>query len=138
MSFSPEIGQACFSNTEWQEYEMPTDLQLALELLGSLLAGLPDERGEGEKVSRPGVGHNCANSFANNTFAMRDYCWCDGDLHPDGCPPNFHHYASGVRCAWYKHLGRSPSVNVEVSPWMAAEILVDCIESLKRGDHTCT
>ena len=137
MSFSPEIGQACFSNTEWQEHEAPEHLMLGLELLGTLLAGFPSEDGEGT-ISDVGIGSNAAQRFANNTFAMRDYCWCDGDVHPEGCPPNFYHYASGVRCAWYKGIQRSPSVNVDASPWLAAEILIDCIGSLKRGDYTCT
>ena len=50
-------------------------------------------------------------------FAMRAYCWCDGmhDGHEDGCPPNFHHFASDFRAYWYKHGNRGQSCNRDIS-----------------------
>jgi hypothetical protein len=50
-------------------------------------------------------------------FAMRAYCWCDGSRqgHGDGCPPNFHHFASDFRAYWYKHGTRGRSCNRDIS-----------------------
>jgi len=50
-------------------------------------------------------------------FAMRAYCWCDGGAegHEEGCPPNFHHFASDFQAYWYKHGNRGQSCNRDIS-----------------------
>lgn len=60
---------------------------------------------------------------------MRDYCWCDNG----GCPPNFEHFATGVKARWYKHPSRGfewivPPTDRE----QVIEILLDCMKPLVK------
>lgn len=129
--FVPELGQYAFSNTPWEAYETPSYVTEGISLLGECLVGFEyDERG-GELIASNPVG-NVSEWFSNMTFALRSYCWCDGDAeHEKGCPPNFHHYASGFKCYWYKHASRGESSNQMITPHMMSDIFIDCINSLK-------
>lgn len=127
-----------------------SELDAVLLLLGDAVAGLEDARGG--MIPDLGVGSNCGAVFVNETFALRDYCWCEGNLHPEaldwdhegspwtemppsggtssGCPTNFEHFASGIRGIWYKHLGRSNEFNREPEPGEALSVLTDCLTSI--------
>lgn len=135
MTFEPEMGQQLFGNTEWFEHEAPPGVMDMVAVLGDLVVGGPHERG-GMVDSNP-VG-NVASCFANDTFAIRSYCWCDGGTHPGpdeggpGCPPNFHHYASDFQITWYKHSERGQSCNKEAKTWGFLLIFEDCVESIRR------
>lgn len=72
-----------------------------------------------------------AEPFENDVFALRAFCWCDGEVHPGAdCPPNFEHKPTGLRATWYKHARRSPRVNgvVGLETWRRIE--ADCLASL--------
>lgn len=124
-------------------------------LLAEETGCLPDAnatRGGDRAIGSDGVGSNCAEAFANDTFALRDYCWCEGGLHPEvvdwdteddtylemppsggtssGCPLNFEHFASGVSGEWYKTLGRDMRFNRIARQHEALAILNDCLRSL--------
>ena len=98
-----------------------------------------------------GVGSNAASQVITPTFALRDYCWCGGVIHPEvvdddsedfsaaasgsggestGCPPNFEHFASGIRGTWYKHAGRELRFNRPPQRGEALEILRDCLRGI--------
>jgi hypothetical protein len=68
--------------------------------------------------------------FENSVFAMRSYCWCDGGLHPDGCPPNFEHYPSGLAVSWYKHARRGVTINRHITSTQWLDVVQGCLESL--------
>lgn len=127
-TFTPELGQWGFSNTEWQQHETPEFVTLGLRVLADAIAlktGVTDE------WSR--ITENSGGQFANDTFALRAYCWCDGEAagHEDGCPPNFEHRESGLVATWYKHASRSASINrvPNSAEWM--RVFMDCMTSLE-------
>lgn len=136
MTFSPEIGQVAFGNTEWFEHNPAPYESGLVSVLGGLVIGAPDEVPGYTIGASPCV--NAAAAFANDTFAIRAYCWCDGNRHPGpdeggpGCPPNFHHYATDYRMSWYKYAGRGESTNKPVSVWEMVKIFEDCVASLRR------
>lgn len=70
--------------------------------------------------------------FVTDVFSMLPYCWCGGDAHPDGCPPNF--TWRNVQISWYKHLGRGTSSNIDLSPDLISELLDDCLASVREMD----
>lgn len=76
--------------------------------------------------------NNGADSFENEVFALRTYCWCDGSFpgHEDECPPNFEHFGSGVKITWYKHVSRGLEFPDDLSHKKWLEILLDCHNSL--------
>lgn len=127
------------------------ELDAVLTLLGGAVAGLPDAQ-TGEPIGQWGVGGNCAASFANEVFALRDFCWCEGSAHPetdwdddenarmppsggtsDTCPFNFEHFSSGIKGTWYKHLGRDNEFSREATPGEALAILRECLESMEKS-----
>ena len=124
------------TDTTAPDFEPDDELEAALTLLANLVD----------------IGDNCAAELVTDTFAIRDYCWCEGRLHPEtvtdpedpawsraievaggtstGCPPNFEHFASGVRGVWYKHLGRDTRFSRAPRRGEALEILRDCLRGL--------
>jgi len=125
-----------FSGTDFYDNE-PTPYESALvSVLGELVVGAPAEVPGYTIGVSPCV--NAAAAFANSTFAIRAYCWCDGSTHPGadeggpGCPPNFHHYATDYRMSWYKYAGRGESTNKPVSVWTMVGIFEDCVASLRQ------
>ena len=131
--FTPELGQAAFSNGGWQHREMPYYVEAGLHAIASAIAGVRGD--EGELTSNWGE-----RPWESDTFAMRTYCWCDGDQegHEDGCPPNFEHRASGLIACWYKHAGRSASINQRVSRTEWTAILVDCLRDVMPAPDSPT
>lgn len=79
----------------------------------------------GEDFGR--TGNEGVNEFTSSVFDMRGYCWCDGVEHPDGCPLNFVHHASGFGVSWYKHLGRGVLISRAISAREWARILIQCL-----------
>lgn len=75
---------------------------------------------------------NSGAQYETPVFKVRAYCWCDGELHKDGCPPNFEW--RDFRACWYKHAGRGNSQNRKMKPREAAEMLRECLDSLPVGN----
>jgi hypothetical protein len=124
MVFEPELGQAIFSNTQWQEIEMEPNVERMLLLLGDEL------KAQGLVVENPCF--NVGEQYENTTFAVRSYCWCDGDRHPEGCPANFQW--RDFRAAWYKHVSRGNSQNRSSSNSEVLEMLNECVASIHTPD----
>jgi hypothetical protein len=108
--FEPELGQLGFSNSPWQDKSTPRWITAGiLQIDDALCEALGD--------AQDGWNTYCSNSgrgeFVNEVFAIRSYCWCDGGAegHEEGCPPNFEHFGSGIRAAWYKRAQRGESIN---------------------------
>lgn len=128
-------------------------------MISAETAGLFDSNvadGDTPRKIQNGVGSNAAQAFVNDTFAIRDYCWCEGGLHPErvdwdtesddvylemppsggtssGCPLNFEHFASGITCEWYKYLARDVLFNREPKEHEPLAILMDCLRSLPKA-----
>ena len=130
--FTPELGQWGFSNSPWQEIETPGYVTAGFEVIA---AAIGEQRGDwsdgwGALTSNAG-----GEEYVNGTFAMRSYCWCDGGRpgHEDGCPPNFEHFASGIKAAWYEHAERGESINRLVGPGEWGKVLSECLASVSHS-----
>ena len=73
--------------------------------------------------------------FVNEVFSMRTYCWCDGDRHKDGCPPNFEH-RSGLKISWYKHAYRGRTINKSIDEKTWCKIVQECLDSIEATDRS--
>jgi len=123
-----ELGQALFSNGTWQEHDMPAHVEEAISFIASFHeeASGRGMRGEGA------MSYNVGGAYAGPVFALRAYCWCDGDRHPDGCPPNFEFFPRGFSASWYKHLPRGATVNRVLSARETAAMLVACVQFIAQ------
>ena len=69
--------------------------------------------------------------YQNSTFHIHTESYHEFlEIEPgEAEPPYFEHYASGVRCWWYKHLNRSFRIECPEGVSLA-RVLVDCLDSL--------
>ena len=125
MTFEPELGQMAFSNSRWGDIETPEYMSASVENLGEELKVLG--------LAKENPCYNTGASFENDVFALRAYCWCDGNNegHGECCPPNFEYKVwPEFAMFWYKHSRRGDSVTDIPQPkdWYAA--MVACEESI--------
>jgi len=128
-SFEPELGQMMFSNTEWQEHEVPEFALAALEYLVGEIGRVYWNNNQEEFESPT---QNTGADYKTDKFKMRAYCWCDGERHKKGCPANFEW--RDVKINWYKRLGRGTSSNTQLTPELTATMLEDCLESVRATE----
>jgi len=70
--------------------------------------------------------------YENDVFMMHRYCWCE----KEDCPwcymgaPNFEHKRTGFELTWYKYIGRSMEVNMDLGALEIVTIIKECLESL--------
>jgi len=126
----PELGQLGFSNTPWQKRECSELAVAALRAIGDEIARVVGNITQ--EPTYPLTDNYGGEPFVTDVFTMRPYCWCDGDTHPDGCPPNFEW--GEVRICWYKHARRGPSCNVDLTPDMIAEMLIQCLAATRHAE----
>jgi hypothetical protein len=120
--FQPELGQFLKQNDcHYYELTMEQHVQGAICAIGEAIQakGLCDGNNPAG---------NSGAEFVNEVFALRSYCWCDGDRHMDGCPPNFE--CGDFAASWYKHLLRGASQSREISFDEMEAIRRKCIDSL--------
>lgn len=143
-----------------EQWDCEPDLEGVVHLLSERTAGLVDANDPSDaprRISSSGVGSNAAEAYVNEVFALRDFCWCEGSVHPEvvdwdspdseylemppsggtssGCPPNFEHFASGIRGEWYKHLGRDVRFSRSARTDEALAVLMDCLRSMPGMGH---
>lgn len=123
-----ELGQMLFSNARIEEHEVRSYVSGGLHELGERVARSRNDWqfGWGSLTSNSG-----ADEYVNETFALRAYCWCEGEGdHEEECPPNFEHYSSGVKITWYKHANRGVRASQDLTRTAWKRILEDCLESI--------
>ena len=121
-AFEPELGQFIFSNATFGEFQMQHHVKLGIAQISEFLVHtLPMDHNPTD---------NSGAYFSNDVFSIRAYCWCDGDEHPKGCPPNFE--CGDFEASWYKHLGRGSSQSRLLSAEEWDSIYRKCIDSLKE------
>ena len=132
-----ELGMLAFSSGTIREY----DADWATSGLNLLAGVIAEYRYKGQQRPKYGwpllTGNSGEESFENEVFAMRSYCWCYGDgEHEDGCPPNFEYKPTGVQISWYKYAGRGMTCN-RVEPLMTRwfEVLSECVSSIKGEEQ---
>jgi hypothetical protein len=124
--FEPELGQMLLTNSPWQEKPLSAAVRNVIVAIDAVLV----EYG----YAKHSYVSNNGGWYLNDTFQIRAYCWCDGDAHPDGCPPNF--AWRDLRVAWYKHIDRGESMNRDLSAKELVEMLNECISSIE-ADELC-
>jgi hypothetical protein len=79
---------------------------------------------------------NTGNSFENDVFLVRayDWGWDYADTLHIPAPVNFLWKTGQLEVRWYKHLGRLPELNREVTPDEGIQMLDECIASLRAGE----
>jgi hypothetical protein len=126
-----ELGQMILSNNRWHSVDMEPHVEAGIELIAAFHA----EASGREQAGQGPLTGNSGGSFSSPLFDMRAYCWCDGEgEHRDGCPPNFHHHASGFRATWYKYNGRGGTQSRRISAREWSRIVVDCLTYIGTAD----
>lgn len=124
--FTPELGHMIFGQPA-QQFEVPEIMVAVLEKLAS----------EYERVGWNIHQHQIDNPFYNSgpaynlkteVFEVCAYSWSDDDQ-----PYNF--AWRDMKISWYKWCGRGVSANIEVTPDMAAQCLMECLASLNAIDE---
>lgn len=122
-TFQPELGQMAFGQPT-QQYAVP-------EIMEAVLVAI---RGEYDRVYWNVHQKECPSPFGNTgtglkteVFEVQAYSWGD-----DEQPYNF--AWRDLRISWYKYLGRGMSANMEISPDLAAECLIECLASVRALD----
>ena len=135
--YQPELGQMAFG-ANFHPVPMAGRVQAGLARLGA--AAAPETDSGADPTDNSGA------NFVNGVFAIRAFCWCDGnaDGHAEGCPPNFD-FAGGTFALegtsepvvlaplvadWYKYLGRGGSQSRRVSGPEWARIEAVCAASI--------
>ena len=124
VEFKPELGQMLFSETVQNQYETPDFVTNGLKVLAALIQ---EQRGDENPLT---TNWSDGDDYLNEVFELRAYCWCDGEKHLNGCPPNFAHRPSGTSVSWYKHSGRGTSINRNLTVEGWSVILISCLQSL--------
>lgn len=124
-----ELGQLLNSNSPIEEYEVSELAEAALRHLAAEIERV--EWNNTQKHYEAPIGNN-GGMYKTNRFVMQAYCWCDGERHPDGCPPNFVWDSISIR--WYKYLGRGMSANKELTPAAVSKMLEDCLASVRAKE----
>lgn len=136
-TYQPELGQMAFG-ANFHPTAMANYVQAGLRRLGAAVA--PESDSGADPTDNTGA------VFENGVFAIRGFCWCDGesDGHQEGCPPNFEfaglpaipdqkHEARALvpfEADWYKYLGRGSSQSRKVSGAEWTRIEAACLASV--------
>lgn len=130
--FSPELGQLAFSNGAIYPHEV-SDLGIAaLSYLSAEIERVMWNRTQSE-YDAPSRAYG-EQEFDCPAFVMRRYCFCDGDTHPNGCPPNLEWKSRGVSITWYKHAQRGVSSSITLSPDDINEFLEEALAAVREMD----
>ena len=123
MGYEPELGQMAFGQP-WKEYEVPEIWVAALSHLSDELGRAMWNRSQVEYHSPFG---NTGERFDCPAFSAHAYSWSDDDQ-------KWNFKWRDVEISWYKWLGRGMSANMQLTPDMAAEMLVECLHAVRALD----
>ena len=137
-------------NSDTRDTVESSQLDAMVSLLGRFVEG--ERNTEGERIGTYGIGCNIAEDYVNDTFALRDFCWCEGRLHPSvededygsSCPPNFEFFSRPgsplphITGHWYKYMGRGNRFSTDVDAATLRAILAEGLRSLDADDHTAS
>lgn len=120
--FQPELGQMAFGHP-FQEHAVP-------EIMDAVLNAIREEY---DRVYWNANQKECPSPFGNSgpagnlkteVFEVCAYDWGDE-------PQPFNFAWRDLRISWYKYCGRGASANMEISPELAAQCLIECLASLR-------
>ena len=119
--YEPELGQMVFGQP-WKPHAVPEIWDAALEFLDQELMRVLNNIQD----RRPSPFRNTGESYECDAFHVQAYSWNEDEEQP------WNFKWRDVEISWYKYLGRGMSANQELSPDRAQEMLVDCIQCLRK------
>lgn len=126
-NYEPELGQMAFGNP-WNQYECPELVIAGLEYLADEICRVMGNNTQEDFDPPTG---NYGTKFKNDTFEMRSYYW--GEDEQEIARPNFKFKGFEVR--WYKHARRGTSCNMKISAEEFANILHECLKSVREMEE---
>lgn len=120
-NYKPELGQLVFKRN-YQQFLASNLLISALQSISYQLELWYHDK-YNEDIENPFT--NSGGTFKNETFEVQAYNW---DYNVEQLY-NFKY--KDIKVNWYKYLGRSVSVNKDVSPIEINNLLEDCLKSLE-------
>lgn len=121
--FIPELGQMMFGQPT-QTYAVPDIWEAALEMLGHEVWRVENNRGNQDANPMSNSGHR----FDCDKFSAHAYSWDDEEDQP------WNFKWRDVRISWYKYCGRGMSANMDLTPDMASEMLIECLAATRALD----
>lgn len=124
--FEPELGQAVFG-APWQAVAMPEYIEAMLNMISAEM-----ERVEWNRTQQTfdSPMSNSGSQYETAVFKARAYYW--GEDESLAALPNFEW--RDVKISWYKYCGRGSSMSREVPPAEAAQMLDECLASIRARD----
>jgi len=123
--YQPELGQAMFGQPH-QAFEVPEIMEAALASISSELDRVMWNIHQ-EPYDNPFS--NSGNRFDCDEFKVHAYSWGDDDQ-------AFNFAWKDLRISWYKYLGRGMSANQEITPQMASDCLVACLNAVRNYEKS--
>lgn len=124
MNYEPELGQAIFGQP-FKQVAVPDYVESHLRTIESELERVMWNRHQEDYSSPFG---NTGNSYKNATFEVVAYSWDETTEQP------FNFKWKDFEISWYKYCGRGMSMNKSMSPAKAAEMLTECLDSIRAED----
>jgi hypothetical protein len=122
-NFEPEIGQLMFG-APFQEYKTPNFVEAALIMMEGELDRVMWNINQ--KIYESPF-RNTGNDFDSDVFSVHSYNWDDEEQ-----LWNFKY--GDFEVSWYKHLGRSSSMNKKISPQEISDMLDTCLKYIVSLD----
>lgn len=133
-NYIPELGQMILSNTPYTNISTPNYVTSGIEAIDSLYASHILGSCDDKIWDQMHISNSGSEEVVNDVFAIRSYCWCDGERvgHENGCPANFEHFSSRLKCFWYKHAERGETINMDISRKAWLKIQQECQDWILR------
>lgn len=110
------------------QYKLQPDLKQAIETIGNILVAT----GKCKQNPCDNVGGD--GEYIGDKFEIRAYCWCCGDIHPHGCPPNFKY--KDWMIDWYKYITRGHCQNRRyISPKQVMRMLTTVLKEISTKEE---
>lgn len=119
--YTPELGQMLFGQPH-KQYQVSDLVEAVLTLLRYRLE---TARWNVDQKEPPDPFGNSGEDFKTDVFHVQAYSWGD-----DEQPYNFKW--RNIEISWYKYMGRGMSANMEITSYMADEMLKDCLASIGK------
>lgn len=117
-----ELGNLMFNPNKNQQYECPIWL---ISFLATIENALYVKMWNETQEQYESPFRNTGNIFKNDTFEVAAYNW------NDEISQEYNFKWKDIEISWYKYLGRDTTINKEVEPQEAIQMLEECMESLR-------
>lgn len=125
--FTPELGQAAFGQP-YKTYEVPKIMTAALTSISYELERVYWNRHQ-KDIACPFGNNGSQDNYDSDVFSVHAYSWNEDEEQP------WNFKFGDIEISWYKRCGRGMSSNKKITPDMASDILVACLEHLRSTEE---